>query len=309
MPQVTIIIPYYNGSLENMVIAIDSVFKQTFRDWELIIVNDGSSESNTSILESYLEAKNNSKIRYYRNVNSGVAVARNYGIEMSNSPYIALLDQDDYWYEEKLLLQMKVFEDYPDTSVVSANCDDLLPSNKIIHRRKKSPLNPLDVSNEKLFEHMAESNFIPLVTAFFKKENILAVGGFDTDFGGVEDKELWLRLLISNHKFYWLDNYVAVHRLHEKNESKNISKVMNDRLRLINKLDDLLNKNIDFLEIVKWSELKKSMTFNLYNEVVEGYIEENNGFKGLYYSLPKYSGISFRTFKLFIRALVQTIKL
>lgn len=309
MPQVTIIIPYYNGSLENMVIAIDSVFKQTFRDWELIIVNDGSSESNTSILESYLEAKNNSKIRYYRNVNSGVAVARNYGIEMSNSPYIALLDQDDYWYEEKLLLQMKVFEDYPDTSVVSANCDDLLPSNKIIHRRKKSPLNPLDVSNEKLFEHMAESNFIPLVTAFFKKENILAVGGFDTDFGGVEDKELWLRLLISNHKFYWLDNYVAVHRLHEKNESKNISKVMNDRLRLINKLDDLLNKNIDFLEKVKWSELKKSMTFNLYNEVVEGYIEENNGFKGLYYSLPKYSGISFRTFKLFIRALVQTIKL
>jgi|SaaInlLV_10m_DNA_4_1040232.scaffolds.fasta_scaffold04339_1 glycosyltransferase involved in cell wall biosynthesis len=302
MPQITVIIPYYNGNIEHMTVAINSVFNQTIKDWEIIIVNDGSTLKKSNLLEAYLKTLDDSRLRYYKNTNAGVAVARNFGIDKSNSIYIALLDQDDYWYEDKLKLQLKVFEDYPETSVVSANCDDLFPNSKIVHRKKKTPPNPLEISNGKLFQHMAKSNFIPLVTAIFKKQIILTENGFDKNFGGVEDKELWLRLLISNHKFYWIDDYVAVHRLHEFNESKNIPKVMVDRLRLINKLDSILKNNVQFLEQINWSKLKRSMTNHLYHEVAEGYIEEKNGFKGLYYSLPQYCGFSISSIKLSARA-------
>jgi glycosyltransferase involved in cell wall biosynthesis len=115
-PQVSIIIPTYNRA-HFLPDAIESVFAQTYRNWELIVVDDGSTDNTKEVVEKY-----GSRVRYFYQENKGPGAARNLGIRQARGEYIAFLDSDDMWMPEKLERQVRLFEREPDVGLAGCGC-------------------------------------------------------------------------------------------------------------------------------------------------------------------------------------------
>ena len=116
MPQVSIIIPTYNREAF-VVKAVGSVLKQTFADYELIVVDDGSTDATRSALQPFAQ-----RIKYVHQVNSGVSAARNAGIRLATGEWMAFLDSDDEWSDGYLAEQMQGIGQNPDVSMQVADC-------------------------------------------------------------------------------------------------------------------------------------------------------------------------------------------
>jgi len=106
-PLVSVIIPVYNGG-RYLRAALESVFAQTYRPFEVIVVDDGSADDSGVIAQSFPE------VRYIYQTNQGVAAARNNGLEAARGEYFAFLDQDDLWAPEKLKLQVEYLLSHPE---------------------------------------------------------------------------------------------------------------------------------------------------------------------------------------------------
>ncbi|MFS8117396.1 MAG: glycosyltransferase family 2 protein, partial [Microcoleus sp.] len=113
-PQVSVIIPAYNGD-RYIVQAVESVFAQTYTNWEIIVVDDGSTDETHQVLQPYLD-----KIRYIYQENRGVAAARNRGIQEAKGEFIAFLDQDDFFLPDKLAAQIALFRQQPSLGIVNS---------------------------------------------------------------------------------------------------------------------------------------------------------------------------------------------
>ena len=105
MPKVSVIIPAYNAS-DYIAAAINSVLRQTFKDYEIIVVNDGSTDNTVDVLKPFM-----SRIRYIYQDNKGEKGAKNTGIKLAEGEYIALLDSDDLWMEDKLERQVPILDE------------------------------------------------------------------------------------------------------------------------------------------------------------------------------------------------------
>jgi glycosyltransferase involved in cell wall biosynthesis len=112
VPKVSVVIPTYNCS-SYLKEAVDSVLNQTYRNYEVLVVDDGSSDGTRCTLEPYLDT-----INYIYQENRGAPAARNTGIRAATGEFIALLDADDVWLPEKLQLQMEYFESHENCSLV-----------------------------------------------------------------------------------------------------------------------------------------------------------------------------------------------
>jgi len=117
-PVVSIIIPAYNTALY-IGEALDSIFRQTFNDYEIIVVNDGSPD--TPNLEAAI-AKCGREIRYMKQENRGPAAARNLGIRHARGRFLAFLDGDDIWFPDFLATTLEFLEQNPSTDMVCADC-------------------------------------------------------------------------------------------------------------------------------------------------------------------------------------------
>lgn len=114
MPTVSVIMPAYNAQ-RTVGEAIESVLRQTFGDFELIVIDDGSTDGTADVIEGYAA---DPRIRFLKNPrNSGVSATRNYGIREAVGEWIAFLDSDDLWREDKLELQLGLLEKYPDAAL------------------------------------------------------------------------------------------------------------------------------------------------------------------------------------------------
>src|SRR5690349_3602213 len=107
MPKVSVIIPTYNRA-QFIARAVDSVLEQTYKDFEIIVIDDGSSDNTQEILKAY-----EGKIRYVYQQNKGISAARNRGIQEAKGEYIAFLDSDDVWKPEKLSVQVAILDVNP----------------------------------------------------------------------------------------------------------------------------------------------------------------------------------------------------
>ncbi len=112
MPVVSVIIPTYNRA-DMLDEALRSVFAQTYKDFEVIVVDDGSTDHTRSVVDKYPH-----RVRYVHQENQGHALAKNTGIAAADGGYIAFLDDDDTWLPRKLELQMDVLENNPDVDLV-----------------------------------------------------------------------------------------------------------------------------------------------------------------------------------------------
>jgi glycosyltransferase involved in cell wall biosynthesis len=198
-PQVSVVIPAYNSE-KTVLKALDSVLKQSFQDFEIIVVNDGSIDSTLKVVEDF--KKNNcGSLSIITTKNHGVSAARNAGIRASNGEYIALLDSDDYWHPQKLHSQLAILRNK------SIRIDFLtcLRNNEVIGFPYRFHNGLAKVTLRKLLLKVVGQTS----TAIFRKEIIHEVGLFDESQRYSEDANFWMRVSI-NHNFFIEDkSYVT----------------------------------------------------------------------------------------------------
>jgi glycosyltransferase involved in cell wall biosynthesis len=184
MPKVSVIIPAYNHS-EFIAAAIDSVLAQSYRDFEIIVVNDGSPDDTETILIPYMES---GQIRYIRQENHGPAAARNRGVEAAEGEFIAFLDDDDQWLPDKLEWQLSCFDEADVVMVVGASLLQAAPSKQRWGLRKQA----FDVL--KLADFFRGNPVGSPGQALLRKSDLIRVGGYDGSIWGADDLDLWIRL-------------------------------------------------------------------------------------------------------------------
>jgi glycosyltransferase involved in cell wall biosynthesis len=186
-PAVSIIIPAYNAAAYIRE-TLDSVLAQTFDDYEIVIVNDGSPD--TEELERALEPYRE-RIVYLAQENGGPGRARNTAIRAARGRYVALLDADDQWEPEYLAAQVAALEADPTADVVYSN--GVIFGNGADVGRELMEVFP--TSGEVTFEKVLTCECTVLICAVIRREALERVGGFDAHMRGTEDFDLWLRIL------------------------------------------------------------------------------------------------------------------
>lgn len=187
----SVIIPVYNGAkfIDN---AIQSVFSQTFTDWELIIVDDGSKDETLSVLEKY---KDNDKISIISQPNQGVSVARNNGVKSAKGDYIAFLDADDLWHNDHLAVMADLVSKYPDAGLYGTFTRTELVNGGLItecdyFRGKEEEVYTKDFFAE--YHKDKSAKMFTVITTCVSKEAFDKAGGFPAGCKIGEDLELSL---------------------------------------------------------------------------------------------------------------------
>lgn len=178
----SVIIPTFNRK-SFLRFAIDSVLAQTYKNFELIIVDDGSTDSTRDLIKSYTDAR----IVYLYQENKGVSASRNLALSKSKGDFIAFLDSDDNWLKEKLEKTVKYIKKYPKIDIF--HTEEIWHKNGKILCQKKKHKKPTDFA----YESSLALCCIGMSTAVIKKNVFDKVGVFDETFEGCEDYDFWLR--------------------------------------------------------------------------------------------------------------------
>ena len=191
MPKISVVIPLYNKE-KSIASTLRTVLNQTFSDYEIVIVNDGSTDGSVEEIEKVQD----DRIRLVHQPNAGVSAARNRGIEEAKGDLIAFLDADDEWKPEYLATQYHLFQKYPECSVFACNYEFRDVSGKVtptlIH---KLPFVGGDGILSNYFE-VASCSHPPIcsISVMVKKQVMQAIGGFPVGVKSGEDLLTWARL-------------------------------------------------------------------------------------------------------------------
>jgi len=255
---ISVIIPAYNyGNFIGE--CLDSVLSQTFKNWECIVVDNGSTDSTSSIVKNYVNK--DSRIKYHYTDQKGVSLARNLGVELSEGSYILPLDADDKIAESFLEKAIEIMNKNPQLSLIY--CDAVLFGNV----NKKWILPTFD------FKNMLIENSI-FCSALIKKNEFLAVHGYNVNMvEGFEDWDFWIRYLNNNKKVYKINEPLFYYRI--KQNSRNSVLDSEKQLRLRNQIFlnhvDIYNQYFSIPELIyenyflqsKYNTLLNSLTYKI----------------------------------------------
>jgi glycosyltransferase involved in cell wall biosynthesis len=194
---ISVIIPLFNKE-DYIAETINSILNQTYKDFEVIVVNDGSTDNSLQVLEKYKDER----LKIFSIENAGVSVARNIGVEKTKYEYVSFLDADDYWDNNFLSEIVMLVNQYPKERVFASGRTSLFKNHKIQYQNSFLPdLNEVD----KIDYLKVISKFLPPVNssnALFKKTALLEAGVFKEDQKQHEDHDLWLRVCRSSQVVY-----------------------------------------------------------------------------------------------------------
>lgn len=208
---ISIVIPLYNKE-KQIAHTLQSVFNQTFQDFEIVIVDDGSTDGSVAEVAKYSD----SRIRLIHQRNAGVSTARNRGIEEAKYDLIAFLDADDEWKPEYLATQYHLYQKYPDCSVFACNYEFRDIEGKVTPTIiRKLPFTGEDGVLTNYFE-VASCSHPPIcsISIMVKKQAIQKIGGFPVGIKSGEDLLTWARLAVSG-KIAYSKKVVAIYDLGE----------------------------------------------------------------------------------------------
>jgi glycosyltransferase involved in cell wall biosynthesis len=181
-PLVSVIVPTHNRS-SFVLEAVDSVFKQTFKDFELIVVDDGSTDGTEKALTQY-----QGRFIYHLQGNQGVSAARNRGIQTARGKWIAFLDDDDLWLPEKLETQTHFFSQNPKAMICQTE-EIWIRNDRRVNPRKRHQKFSGDIFAPSLLLCLVSPSAVMI-----KRELFEQVGCFDETLPACEDYDLWLRI-------------------------------------------------------------------------------------------------------------------
>ncbi len=192
MPKVSVIIPTYNRA-HFIAEAIQSVLDQTFTDFEIIVVDDGSTDNTKNVVDGFKDPR----IKYIYQENRGVANARNTSIKASSGEHIAFLDSDDMWLPENLELKVKLLDACPDAALVSSDYYIFDSDTGATLRRfwDNRPYRYLLELAEGTRQPVAFATLLTPTVALVRRHVFDEVGYFDESLQGSDDWDMWLRIL------------------------------------------------------------------------------------------------------------------
>jgi glycosyltransferase involved in cell wall biosynthesis len=223
-PAISVIVPAYKHG-EYILDTLNSVFAQTYRNFEVIVINDGSPDNTADILRPLVDS---GRIRYFDQPNGGQPSARNRGLNEAKGQYIAYLDDDDLWPPDKLQWQAAALDSDPDLLVVYGKCVNL-------GERPEDSTDPDDFPTGMIYDDFCISNHIRSPgQSLIRAGALRAIGGFDVEIKGADDWDLWIRLAKKGRFRY--ENRIALHcRNHDSNASSNLWAMYMNCMRVVQK--------------------------------------------------------------------------
>ena len=245
-PLVSIVTPVYNGS-QYLSEAIESALAQTYKNFELLIVNDGSTDNSSDIIRPFLK---DSRVIYIEQKNAGVAAARNTALKQARGKYIGFLDQDDLWLKNKLEVQVAVLDQDANVALVHSRHD------VIDNQGNTTDYDLISRVSGYCFKDMFKENRIAVLTVLIRKTIFNEIGLFNEQLTGVDDYEMWLRITLK-YPIKYIDQSLASYRFHNSNFSKNSFKMT---ILDLNAINIFLFENPEVLDLVG----KKTIRARLY---------------------------------------------
>jgi glycosyltransferase involved in cell wall biosynthesis len=255
---ISIVVPFYKGE-KYIEKTIDSILHQSFHNFELLIINDGSPGATTDFFDKI--AQKDSRIVVLHKENGGVACARQFGIENAKGELIAFCDQDDLWLPEKLTKQIVLFDNPKVGLVYCGAIEDHISED----RQVELPF--FEAYRGNIFTQLTKKNEIVSCTAIARRTLLLEVEAFDKDIElmGVDDWLAWLKMsLVCDVDF--VEEYLAIHIFHENNYSSNEAKMYKAELVCLEKIRPFAksysqSKEVDYQQVEKNIHLRYAEAF------------------------------------------------
>jgi glycosyltransferase involved in cell wall biosynthesis len=253
VPTVSVVITCYNYG-QYLTGCLESVLAQSYTDYEVIVIDDGSTDNTVEVMEGYAALSN---VSYARRKNGGQAKAKNHGIKLSRGKFIAFLDADDKWDSRKLEKQIPLFSS-DKVGVVYTRARYIDNSGSPLFL--KQPNKYLKPRRGKVTDYLIIDNFVPFSSSIIRRDCINDFGPFDESIIMGIDWDLWLRIS-TKYEFDYINERLLYYRMgHSGQMSKNIE----ERQRCS---DRIMNRFIqNFPNSVKKNSLRKAFSYTFTNK-------------------------------------------
>jgi glycosyltransferase involved in cell wall biosynthesis len=223
MPKVSVIIPAYNA-MAYLPETVESVLQQTFTDFEILIIDDGSTDS----IQEWSAQITDPRVRVISQNNQGISAARNTGVANAQGDYIAFIDSDDLWVSTKLARQVQCLDAAPEVGLVhtwAALIDE-----------QSQPTGNLLISDAEghVWEQMVQRNSVATLTVMIRRQCFEKIGNFDIRLRTVEDWDMWIRMA-DHYPFALIKEPLALYRHSSNSLSKNYLIMQKDFQQVIEK--------------------------------------------------------------------------
>lgn len=199
-PLVSVVIPVYNSE-DTIQKALQSVVDQTYENFEILLIDDGSTDSTKVQINKFIDDYPNYNYRCFFQENKGASAARNIGLKNASGAYIALLDSDDIWHKDKIALQLEAFDQNKDIDFLATNRNDEKYGFFFGYRFEK-----ITKISSKILLY---KNFLLTPTVLFKREIINEVGYFDEEMTHSEDLNYFLRISFKFNCYLYNESLVT----------------------------------------------------------------------------------------------------
>jgi len=278
VPTVSVIIPSYN-SAPYLPETLDSILSQSYQDFEIIVVDDGSTDNTREVIQPFLKY-----INYVYEKNKGPAPARNTGIRAAKGKFIAFNDSDDTWLPQKLAIQIDYFQNHPEIGLVYT--DVILFSEEGI----PSPVK-FEPNSGNGFYRLLLKNYIPTMAVMVKRECFDKVGLFDErpEVEAAEDYDMWLRIT-RQFQIGYIEQKLAKHRVRKSSHSRNLDRQISAGIFVKRRILDTLPDTKEMRKIKNncWRD------FHIKAGYAYFYQNDYNKARHQFYHAFKYRGVDFK---------------
>jgi len=223
-PRVSIIMPAFNAA-ETIAVSIESVLGQTFDNWELLVINDGSTDHTLDVIRQF----DDDRIRVLSKKNEGVAAARNTGLRQANGEFVAFLDSDDLWLAPKLEKQIALFDRYGGelglvyTKYRGFTADSVQSFSIDVDT---------SIGYDNDYHRLLIMDYVPTLTVMIRASLISDIGYFREDLRAAEDWDYWIRIAES-FDLKRVNEVMALYRISPNSLSSNQEKQLSEEWKVI----------------------------------------------------------------------------
>ena len=208
---ISIITPTYNREAF-LPVAIESVLAQSYKEFELIIVDDGSTDNSRELINAYVDK--DPRVKYLYQENQRQSVARNYALSIAKGDFICFLDSDNYWPHDKLEKSLKAFEQHPEADIVYGDCITIDEQGNELHR------NNMRRYSGSIAAFLLKDNFVSMNTTMTRRRCFNEMGGMSGKRRVADDYDLWLKFS-ARYRFQYIPEFLAYYRVMENQISSN----------------------------------------------------------------------------------------
>ncbi|PWK18209.1 glycosyltransferase family 2 protein [Xanthomarina spongicola] len=257
-PFFSIIIPLFNKEayIKNTLL---SVFNQSFKDFEVIIVNDGSTDNSLNIVDTFKDER----IKIFSKTNEGVSAARNFGFTKASGKFLTFLDADDIWEETFLEQVFKLINNYPEEHVFATALNIRTEKGSYYATYNNLNLNINEIAVLDYFQYSLDHSILHCASSVFSREVINTIGEFNKTLNTSEDTDYWIRIGLK-YPIVFLNKPLATHQVVENGLTKSNRK----RFKSIDYSSyKALNQSVYFNEYINKNMFASALKYRLVGDI------------------------------------------